>query len=341
MYSVGLDVHSRRWSLEILNEQGKLFKREQVMGPWPKLLEVIDQKVPRPFAICFEASCGYGYLYEQLSKRAGRMAVAHPGQLRLIFKSKRKNDRVDAGKIAKLLHLDMVPQVYVPNQDVRSWRALIEYRQRLVDRRVGVKNQIRSLGRGLGLQLPGGKRLWSKKGLTQFNELSMPQADDLRRQIMLDELSEIGQKIQRVHKELGRIADKHPGVTLLRTIPGVGIRTAEAVVAYIDDVKRFARVRQVGSYLGLVPCQDASAEKNRLGHITRDGPQTLRKLLCEASWQAVRRSPRLKALFERISHGEKDRRKIAVVAVARHLAVAMAAMLRSGEAWREEASKNQ
>ena len=56
------------------------------------------------------------------------------------------------------------------------------------------------------------------------------------------------------------------------TIPGVGVRTAEAFVAHVDDVTRFARTNRVGSYFGLVPCQDASADRNRLGHITKDGP---------------------------------------------------------------------
>jgi transposase len=335
MYRVGLDVHSRRSSLEILDADGKLFKREQVIGPWAKLFEVIDQKVPRPFSICFEASCGYGYLYEQLSQRAQHVAVAHPGQLRLIFKAKKKNDRVDAGKLAKLLYLDAVPQVHVPNQDVRSWRGLIEYRRRLIDRRTGVKSQLRALGRGAGLDAPRGGRLWSGKGLAWLKEQPLCPGDALRREMMLDELTDLAGRLKRVEKELTRRGDAHPGVTLLRTAPGIGRCTAEAFLAYIDDVKRFARVARVGSYLGLVPCQDASAGANRLGHITRDGPPTVRKLLCEAAWQAARRSPTMKQIFERVSHGDKDRRKIAVVAVARHLAIALAAMLRSGEVWRE------
>jgi transposase len=103
-------------------------------------------------------------------------------------------------------------------------------------------------------------------------------------------------------------------------------------------VGRFTRNKKVASYLGLVPCQDSSAGKDRLGHITRDGPGTVRKVLCEAAWQGVRRSPSLKALFERVAGGKADRRKIALVATARHLAVVMAAMLRTGEAWREAAT---
>lgn len=138
-----------------------------------------------------------------------------------------------------------------------------------------------------------------------------------------------------MEKELSKIAAEHPAVTLLMTIPGVGIRTAETFVAYVDDPKRFERTSRIGSYVGLVPCQDASASVNRLGHITRQGPATLRKFLCEAAWQARRRSPTVRAWFDRISGDEPGRRKLAVVAVARKLSIVMLAMLKTGEAWRE------
>ncbi len=166
--------------------------------------------------------------------------------------------------------------------------------------------------------------------------MPLSEPDALRRDLLLEELAQAEERVGRVTKELDRRADAHPGVALLRTTPGVGPRTAEAFVAYVDDVRRFARTRQVGCYLGLVPCQDSSAGKDRLGHITGDGPATVRMLLCEAAWQAVRRSPSMKAFFERVTRGEPGRKKIALVASAHKLARAMAAMLRTGEAWRED-----
>ena len=336
MYSVGLDVHQRRSSLEILDPNGKRVNRLEVKGPWPKLVEQVE-RLPRPFSICFEASCGYGHLYEQLARHAEHVAVAHPAQLRLIFRSKRKNDRVDAAKLAKLLYLGEVPQVHVPDKDVRQWRASIEWRQALLGRRVRVKNQLRAMLRTHGLAASAPRSLWSKKGLGWLAGQPLEEFEQLRRSMLLDELAEVNRKLALVERHLAKVAARHPGVALLRTIPGVGIRTAEAFVAYVDDVRRFARVRQVGAYVGLVPCQDSSADVRRLGHITKDGPATVRKLLCEAAWQAVRRSPSLKARFERIAGGKPDRRKIALVAVAHHLCHAMAAMLRSGACWSERA----
>ena len=91
----------------------------------------------------------------------------------------------------------------------------------------------------------------------------------------------------------------------------------------------------MGSYFGLVPSQDQCGSMNHLGHITRQGPGTVRKLLVQAAWRGIRQSPALKAFFDRIVGGDRDRRKIAIVATAHHLARAMLAMLRSGTPWEE------
>jgi transposase len=337
MYYVGLDVHAKRSSMCILDENGKLVKHLEVKGAWPRLLEVVDAQVPRPFAICYEASCGYGHLYDQFSKRAERVSVAHPGQLRLIFRSKKKHDRVDGAKLAKLLYLDEVPVVHVPDVDVRAWRGLINYRRKLVGRRCAVKTQVRALLRGLGIAVGVTGGLWTKRGVAWLTELALASAaDGVRRDVLVDDLEHLEEKVRTVEKELDRIARGHPGVALLRTIPGVGPRTAEAFVAHVDDVTRFARVKRVGSYFGLVPCQDASADRNRLGHITKDGPAGARWLLAEAAWQGRRRSPKIRGYFERVMRGDPARKKIALVATAHHLTRVMAAMLRSGEVWREE-----
>ena len=136
-YYVGLDVHLRHTTMCILDRHGKRTKRRTIRGPWTDVADAI-RDLSGKVSVCFEASTAYGYLYELLSDVADRVVVAHPGHLRLIFRSKQKNDRADAEKLAKLLFLDEVPPVYVPSCDVRSWRQLIEYRrrQRQRDRRL-------------------------------------------------------------------------------------------------------------------------------------------------------------------------------------------------------------
>jgi len=338
-YFVGLDVHWKHTNICILDARGKKVKRMTVRGKWPKVAEEL-RKLRGKLFVCYEASCGYGYLYELFNAVAQRVVVAHPGQLRLIFRSKRKKDRVDAEKLAKLLFLDEVPTVHVPSRNVRAWRQLIEYRIRLVNKRTRAKNSCRALLRSLGIRVPQRLDLWTRRGMRWLHALELPDAmHALRRDMLLEEIEMFNEQIARSEKALKQFSTGNPAVELLMTIPGVGLRTAETVVAYLDDPSRFRRNKLVGAYLGLVPCQDQSGNTNRLGHITREGPASVRRMLCEATWQAIRYSPTTQRYFERIAQGNKDRRKIAIVATAHYLARVMLAMLRTGEAWRETEPK--
>ena len=331
MLYVGLDVHSKQSSLCILNSAGGTVNQIQIKGPRQAVVERL-RSLSEPFSICYEASCGYGHLYEQLRPLAAHVAVAHPGKLRLISQSKRKNDRIDAQKLAKMLLLDMVPTVHVPTVDVRGWRSTILLRQHLMRQLVMAKNQIRAVLREHDIAAP--RWLWSKKALAWLGTLDLYAASRLRLELNVFEFKSLSEKIRRVEAELQKYADRTPAVALLMTIPGVGIRTAETFVAWVDDITRFRNTRQLGSYFGLVPCQDASASKNRLGHITRDGPAVMRKLVCEATWTAVKKCPSFRTHFERITAGRPERRKIAIVATAHRMIRVMGAMLRSGEAYR-------
>lgn len=332
MRYVGLDVHFRQSTFCVLDDRGRKILSRTIKGSWSRLVEEID-KIRRPFEVCFEASTGYGFLFEQLQTMARRVVVAHPGQLRLIFRSKRKNDRVDAQKLAKLLFLGEVPPVWVPASEVRSWRGFIEHRHKLVRERTRTKNAIRALLRGQGVESRRG--LWTQQGLQWLRGVALTnELDALRRDMLIERLCFLTIMLQRVETALNRIAARNAGVHLLRSIPGVGIRTAEAVMAWVSDAGRFHRIKSAGRYFGLVPCQDASARVNRLGHITREGPAVVRWLLTEAAWQAVRRCPQIRAFYDHVRRDDPGRGKIALVATAHYLLRAMMAMLRTGEVWR-------
>jgi transposase len=183
---------------------------------------------------------------------------------------------------------------------------------------------------------PKSPGLWTKKGLAWLRQLELPtSSQQLRRDLLLEEVEALNRQVRRLEQELNRRAQQTPAVARLRSIPGVGIRTAEAVVAFIDDPDRFPHAKAVGSYFGLVPCQDQSGDKNRLGHITREGPAVVRQLVAEATWQAVRRSPTVRAFFERTQRGDPQRKKIAVVATAHYLVRVMWALLKRGTVWQE------
>jgi len=338
---VGLDVHQLHSTMHVLDAQGNRLQRRTIKAYWPSVVQEIEKLATdengntRQVHVCFEASVGAGHLYDQLRAHCHRVVVAHPGQLRLIFRSKQKNDRADAEKLAKLLFLDEVPAAYMPTKSIRSWRKLIETRRRTVEKRSRVKNSLRALLRGCGIQVPRAFGLWTMKGLDWLTRQDFDDSNALQRDLWLDELELLTKQIARLEQELDRIASASPAVALLQTIHGIGPRTAEAIAAYVDNPQRFRNAKAVGAYFGLVPGQDQSGATNRLGHITKEGPATVRKLLTEATWHAIRFSPTIKAIFERICRSDRERRKIALVATSHALVRAMYAMLRDNQPWRE------
>src|SRR5262245_33365937 len=298
MYYVGLDIHSKRIAICILSEKGQLVRRCQVRTV-EEMVRTLKE-LPDRFEVCYEASCGYGHYHDLLRPLAARVLVAHPGRLRLIFRSKTKNDRNDAERLAKLLYLGETPAVHVPSLEVRTWRELINCRSQVIAKRTRAKNAARALLRGAGVTPPRHPGLWTKSGLAWLRRLELPTASQrLRRDLLLEEIETLLRQVQRIERQLTQQAQRTPAVVRLRSIPGVGLRTAEAVAAFLDDPHRFPNAKAVGSYFGLVPCQDQSGDRNRLGHITRRGAPVVRQLVAEAAWQAQRRSPTVRAYFER------------------------------------------
>src|SRR6516165_2524645 len=335
---VGLDIHTKHIALCVLSEAGQVVQRARVRGI-DQMLRLL-KGLPDRFEVCYEASCGYGHYHDLLRPLAARVVVAHPGRLRLIFRSRDKNDRKDAERLAKLLYLGETPAVHVPSQEVRTWRELINCRGQVIAKRTRAKNALRALLRGAGVVPPRHPALWTKAGLAWLRQLDLPTpSQQLRRDLLLEEIETLLRQVRRLEQQLNYQAQHTPAVAQLRSIPGVGIRTAEAVAAFVDDPHRFGNAKAVGRYFGLVPCQDQSGDKNRLGHITREGAPVVRQLVAEAAWQALRRSPTVRAYFERVQRGDPQRKKIALVATAHHLVRVMWAMLKRGTLWEEKRAK--
>jgi transposase len=153
--------------------------------------------------------------YDLLSAIAARVTVAHPGRLRLIFRSKDKNDRKDAERLAKLLYLGEAPAVHVPSRDVRTWRELITCRSRVIAKRTRAKNSLRSLLRCAGVVPPGRPALWTKKGLEWLRRLELPTTSQrLRLDLLLEEIESLTSQVRRIEHELNHRAARSPAVAV-------------------------------------------------------------------------------------------------------------------------------
>jgi transposase len=249
---------------------------------------------------------------------------------------------MDARKMAVLLSIGEIPSVYMPTKEVRQWRMIICHRKKLLATFVTAKNRIRAIFKSQGISRPLHKGGWWKV----INRLWMRQVGDdgfdvnnlwkLQLGNLLDELETAEKNIAVVTEYLDGYLERQAGATLLMSIPGVGPRTAEAVLAYTDDVERFAGGKEYCGYFGVTPKLDESGDSRRLGHISKKGPSVVRWVLCESSWKVIRYSPAIRAFYDRIRAGKKDHKKIAIVAVARKLLSVMRAMLLTGTMFDEK-----
>ena len=273
--------------------------------------------------------------------------VANPNHEGWRWKNvKRKTDRDDALKLAKLSAVAQLPTVQLPDATTRQWRALITYRSKLVSRRTAIKNSIRSLLDRQGYWTTVGRGAWSTAGLKRLHELSCDlkdaEASGLWRSQLAMELSALDQvqsMIDQVSQRLDVIGSGNERVQRLRTMPGVGARLAEVVVATLDDPHRFKSRREVAAYAGLVPRQFESGTMSRQGRITGSGSKLLRALLVEVSWMMKRHNPAMHQIVTKVARGSKTRKKIAIIALARRLLIVCWAMLRDETDWQEPVAK--
>jgi transposase len=298
----------------------------------------------QPDQVLIETSSISGWVHDLIQGLGYKVIVANPSAEAWRWKNvKRKTDKDDALKLAKLAALEQISTVHVPTCEHRQYRSLVKYRKTLVHRVNRVQSTIRSLFDQQGIAIPGGHRAWTVAGVETLSQHAKPLADCELNELWkgeldleLKQLDGLWQHLQSVDDQLEKIARANESVQLLQTIPGVGRRTAEVIVAILDDPHRFQNVRQVSAYVGLVPNQRQSGQTNRLGKITRRGSELLRSALVEAAWAMLRYNPWAVQVYQRICGGQKTRKKTAIIALARKLLVRCWAMLRRKEAWQDD-----
>jgi transposase len=270
---------------------------------------------------------GHARWFERLLAELGfELWIGNPSEIKAARVRKQKNDRLDAELLLKLLVEDRFPRIWVPSPENRDLRQLLWHRHRLVQIRTRVMNQLQAVAMNEGVRRK--KALWSKSGRAQLESFVLLPWASRRRQDLLDVLDRLNPTIDELSTAVEQEAKKRPEVLRLMTHPGVGPLTALAFVLIIGSTKRFACGKQIGSYLGLIPCEDSSANRQRLGHISKQGNTLLRFLLVEAAQAAVRCDEEWRRKYLHLAMRPDPR--IAKVAMARKIAVSLFWM------WRKE-----
>jgi transposase len=239
---------------------------------------------------------------------------------------KQKTDRQDAQHILRLLLKDDFPKIWVASWENRDLRQLLWHRHRMVQARTRIMNQLQAVALNEGLRCK--KRLWREHGREQLESIRLAPWASRRRRDLLELLDRLNPTIAELSQAIEQEAEKFPEARCLRTHPGVGALTALAFVLIIGRAERFQCGKQIAAYLGLVPLEDSSGNRRRLGHITKQGSSMLRFLMVEAAQVTVRSLPQWRSKYFHLMM--RRGRKIAKVAMARKLAVQLFWMWRKG-----------
>ena len=237
---------------------------------------------------------------------------------------KQKTDRQDAQLILSLLLEDRFPQIWVPSSENRDLRQLLWHRHRMVQARTRIMNQLQAVALNEGLRCK--KQVVARAGRQQLESFALAPWASRRRHDLLELLDRLNPVIAELTQAIEREVENCPAAQRLKTHPGVGVLTALAFVLILGDAERFHCGKQVASYLGVVPLEDSSGNRRRLGHITKQGSSIVRFLLVEAAQVTVRSLPEWRSKYFHLAL--RRGRKIAKVAMARRLAVQLFWMMR-------------
>jgi transposase len=273
-------------------------------------------------------ACGHYPWFEGLLEELGfELWWGDAARVRASVVRQQKTDRREAEHLLDLLRQDRFPRIWVPSLEVRDVRQLLVHRHKQVQARTRSKNQLQAMALSCGIRKK--RKLWTKAGREELERLPLLPYAAERRKRLLETLDLLETEIVELDRRVAEEARQRPDAVRLMTHPGVGSLTALAMVLTLGPAERFGSGKQVGSYFGLIPREESSGGKQRLGKISKQGSSFLRFLLVEAGQTAARLDPQLKRFYRRLA--VRKNRSIAKVAVARKLATRLYLMLR--EEW--------
>lgn len=342
--TIGLDLGDRHTHYCVLDAAGEVLVEDK-LATSKAGLDGLLAELPGGCRVALEVGTHSGWISRHIGKRGHQAIVANARRIAWITQSRRKNDRIDARKLAQLARVDPALLAPIRHRGERAQQelAVIRARAALVEARTSLINAARGQTKTLGERL----------ARCDADQVGVEMAEGLPAEVrtavegLLRMVAELTGEIRDYDREIHAIAERYPERELLRAIYGVGELTALAFVLTIEDQQRFKKSREVGPFLGLVPGQDQSGARDVALRITKEGDRLLRTLLVQCAHCIVRAGAPDSDLrrwaiakleqdqreAERKGQKKDPRKKRVLVAVARRLAVLMHHLWATGEVY--------
>ncbi len=325
MMIIGCDFHPRMQQIAYLDKDTGECGERRLSHP-QEAAEFYRSLCGRRVRIGVEATGNFRWFRRLMNELGHEVLLGDPSQIHASNPRRQKTDKRDARHLLTLLLEDRFPLVWQPSEENEDTRQLLLHRCRMVRFRARVKNQLDSMAKNEGML---SKRVWCAMRRQQIETLSLSGWDVERRKDLLALLDELDKRIEPLDVAVKKTAEDNTDARRLMTHPGVGPIVSLAYVLTIGDWQRFPRGKQVASYLGLIPSEESSSDKRRLGKISKQGNTLLRWLLVEAATKAQRYDASWHRQYVRLSMNKHH--GVAKVAIAHKLAVRLYWMLRSGQ----------
>jgi transposase len=329
MDHIGIDVHKRESQICIETAEGEVIEK-RIRTERERFAEVFGKRSPAKILI--EAMTESEWVARCLEEMGHEVVVADPNYAAMYATRSRrvKTDRRDAVTLADACRLQAYRPAHRASDRQRHVRAELAVRDALVRTRVKCVALVGALLRRHGIHLPSGN---VDGFVVRVERQEMPLEQRHEIQPLLAVIRSVSAELEAADARIAAIAAEDPIIQRLRTVPGVGPITATAFVATLDTWERFSGPHQVEAYLGLVPSEHSSGERQHKGRITKAGNSRARWLLVEAAWSIFRSRREDTEPLRRWAQRVALRRgtKSGIVALARKLAGILYAMCRVGK----------
>src|SRR5581483_9574865 len=317
MYYIGLDVHKKSISYCVKDASGHLHQEGKV-GTTRWELDAWMEPLRQPWTVAMEATVFTGWIYDHVRPHAKEVKVAHPLMLRAIAAAKKKNDQVDASKIADCLRCDFLPECYMASTEIRDRRRTLRYRHLLVRQMVQMKNRVSGLLLETGVS-HNKQRLHKVRYFCELLATNKEIDESIRPLLKLSRETIV--RLQKTDYALVSSLQRDPilaeRIKNLRTVPGVGPITALTWALEIGDVARFRSPKQAISYCGLCGDEKSSADKVVRTPLSKQRNKHIQQVLVEAAKLAPKNSHELALVYEKAK--QKGNSNRATIAVARKM----------------------
>jgi len=328
---VGVDVHKKSYSVNCICD-GAVVKKDTITASPAGLVKYLQKYFAgASIYTAYEAGFSGFYLHRCLIENGIKNIVVHAASIEVSARDRVKTDKRDALKIAQQLSDGRLKGIHVPDEQREHYRSITRLRDKFMEQRKRLGNQLKSLLAYYGLMTTDDRKI-SKKWIKEVLELDVAEEIKYCLKMYAEEWLHITDKLKEILNKLSEQAAEDKVVDgMYRTVPGIAALSARILANELGDMQQFSSAKGLYSFTGLTPREHSSGEHRWLGHISHQGRSILRRILVQASWRLIKKDKRMGLFFEELS--KRAGKKRAIVAVARKLIGCIRASFLTGEVY--------